>query len=411
MSVYPFCKIPFEEKNEIINERSAQNPKDIKSMPIKGTYHLQSFLFSLIASIIIWFIVQLFVKLLEFKEIRSLIWNPKKNILKEYTYEHIKKFPTFKKKFKKIKKLMLAYAKVCGKNILSKNEVDKYSLYLEYKSAYNKKLNMLCNTNISRKSSKYSNIELDLVQGSNLLPSQENIINTNEKDTSLSSISNLNINNMNNSLTSFNENRKVKLKIEEASKFFIVPSKIAEQISMKTLHKFESIKLKYFINDEKAADENSRYDSNVIKYVDLDIDSQKNYSYIPSNKFSKDTILSTDNKSKLKMTIMVNIILFFILLIIDIFILLVFNKIYEEYEEYIISSWLMPVIVQITIFNFIINYLFALVSTILLFYFYGKRKKKNCFTFIFNLFVEKYMIYFYKIRAFINKYNYHYKHI
>ena len=111
------------------------------------------------------------------------------------------------------------------------------------------------------------------------------------------------------------------------------------------------------------------------------------------------------------MTIMVNIILFFTLIIIDMLIILVFNSIYEEYEERIISSWLIPVIIQITIFNFIINYLFALLSTILLFNLYGKRKKKNCFTFIFNLFVEKYMIYFYKIRAFINKYNYHYKHI
>ena len=201
------------------------------------------------------------------------------------------------------------------------------------------------------------------------------------------------------------------MKIEKASKFFIIQSKIKEQISMKTLHKFESIKLKYFINDEKLGDINSRHGSNVIKYVDLDIDSLKNYSYIPSNKLSKNSIISTDNKSKLGMTILVNIILFFILLIIDIFILLVFNNIYGEYEEHIISSWLIPVIVQITIVNFIINYLFALLSTILLFNFYGKRKKKNCLTFIFNLFVEKYMIYFFKIRAFINKYNYHYKHI
>ena len=306
---------------------------------------------------------------------------------------------------------MLAYAKVCGKNILSKKEVDKYSLYLEYKLAYNQKLNMLCNPNIGKKSSKYDNIELDLMQGSNLLPSHENNINTNEKDTSLSSISNLNINNMNNSLASFNENRKEKLKIEEASKFFIMPSKIAEQISMKTLHKFESIKLKYFINDEKIGDGNSCYNSNVIKYVELDIDSQKNYSYIPSNNLSKNKIISKDNKSKLGMTIMVNIILFFTLIIIDMLIILVFNSIYEEYEERIISSWLIPVIIQITIFNFIINYLFSLLSTILLFNFYGKRKKKNCFTFIFNLFVEKYMIYFYKIRSLINKYNYHYKHI
>ena len=360
LSVYPFYKAPFNEKNEIINERRAQNPRNIKSLPIKDIEYILSFVYSLIASIIIWLIVQLFVKLLEFKKIRSFIWNPKKNILKEYTYEHIKKFPTFKKKFRKIKKLMLAYAKVCGKNILSKKEVDKYSLYIEYKSAYNKKLNMLCNSNNGKKSNKYDNIELDLVQGSNLLPSHENNINTNEKDISLSSISNLNINNMNNSLTSFNENRKEKLKIEESSKFFIIPSKITEQISMKTLHKFESIKLKYFINDEKVGDGISRYDSNVIKYVDLDIDSQKNYSYIPSNNLSKNKIISTDNKSQLGMTIMVNIILFFILLIIDIFILLVFNSIYEEYEERIISSWLIPVIIQITIFNFIINYLFAL---------------------------------------------------
>jgi len=411
LSVYPFYKTPFNEKNEIINERRAQNSKNIKSLPIKDIEYIQSFIYSLIASIIIWLIVQLFVKLLEFKKIRSFIWNPKKNILKEYTYEHIKKFPTFKKKFKKIKKLMLAYAKVCGKNILSKKEVDKYSLYLEYKSAYNKKLNMLCNSNNDKKSNKCDNIELDLVQDSNLLPSQENNINTNEKDVSLSSISNLNINNMNNSLASFNQNRKEKLKIEEASKFFIMPSKIAEQISMKTLHKFESIKLKYFINNEKIGDENSMYNSNVIKYIDLDIYSQKNYSYIPSNILSKNKIISTDNRSKLGITIMVNIILVFTLIIIDMFIILVFNSIYEEYEERIISSWLIPVIIQITIFNFIINYVFSLFSTILLFNLYGKRKKKNCFTFIFNLFVEKYMIYFYKIRSFINKYNYHYKHI
>jgi len=149
----------------------------------------------------------------------------------------------------------------------------------------------------------------------------------------------------------------------------------------------------------------------VIKYVDLDIYSQNNYSYIPSNKLSKNNTILTDYNSKLGMTIMVNILLFFTLLIIDIFIILVFNSIYEEYEERIISSWLIPVIIQITIFNFIINYLFTLLSTILLFNYYGKRKKKNCFTFIFNLFVEKYMIYFYKIRSFINKYNYHYKHI
>ena len=258
---------------------------------------------------------------------------------------------------------------------------------------------------------KRRNIELDLVEGSNLLPLQEKIINDNEKDTSLSNISNLNINNINNSFDSFKESRKAKLKIEKASKFFIIQSKIKEQISMKTLHKFESIKLKYFINEEKMGDENSRHDTNVIKYVDLDIDSQKNYSYIPSNKLSKNTIVSTDNKSKLGMTIMVNIILFFTLLIIDIFIILVFKSIYEEYEERIISSWLLPVIFQITIFNFIINYLFALLSSIFLFNFYGKRKKKNCISFIFNIFVEKYMIYFYKIRALINKYNYHFKHI
>lgn len=411
LSAYPFYNTSFKEKKEIINERSAQNQKDFKLLRLNDREPIRSFVYSLIASIIIWFIVQLVVKILEFKKIRSLIWNPKKNILKEYTYEHIKKCPNFKKKFKKIKKLMLAYAKVCGKSILSKKDVDKYSLYLEYKSAYNKKLNMLCNSNIGKTSSKYNNIELDLVEGSNLLPLQENIINTNEKDTSLSNISNLNINNINNSLDSFNGNRKEKLKIEEASKFFIMPSKITEQISMKSLHKFESIKLKYLINEEKMGDGSSRHDTNVIKYVDLDIDSQKNYSYIPSNKLSKNTITSTSNKSKLCMTILVNIILFFTLIIIDMFILIVFNNIYEEYEERIISSWLLPVIFQITIFNFIINYLFALLSTILLFNFYGKRKKKNCFVFIFNLFVEKYMIYFYKIRAFINKYNYHFKHI
>ena len=67
-------------------------------------------------------------------------------------------------------------------------------------------------------------------------------------------------------------------------------------------------------------------------------------------------------------------------------------------------SFIYSVSFQIIVFNFIIHYLFALFTSFVIFKYYGYNKK-NCQKIIFNLFIEKYMIYIYRIRLLIKKYN------
>lgn len=102
--------------------------------------------------------------------------------------------------------------------------------------------------------------------------------------------------------------------------------------------------------------------------------------------------------------IIINISLFIMLLIIDVAIIIVMNKIYEKYDNYIIMNWLLPVLLQIIVVNFLINYLFAVFDSFLLFYYYKKRKNSYFYKCIFILFVEKYMKYLFNIRTLINKY-------
>jgi hypothetical protein len=159
LSIYPYYNKHFEEKEKLINERNIYNTnKDIKNLPIKFSDQFLSFLFSLIASIIIWFIAQIFIKLLEFKNIRKRIWKPKEKILREYAFNSIKKFTNFNKKFKKVKKAMIAYTKICGKNIIDKkdkdNRKDKYAKYLEEKKILKNNMYILNNNKYSKKITK-----------------------------------------------------------------------------------------------------------------------------------------------------------------------------------------------------------------------------------------------------------------
>ena len=183
-------------------------------------------------------------------------------------------------------------------------------------------------------------------------------------------------------------------------------------MKINTIRKFELIKSKYIsLNKRKDGNKYNNANTNVVKYIDLELQSLKSFTYIPSDRIYKNVNILTDIKSEVSLYLIINAILFILLIILEIIIGAIFKHIYEEYENHIISSWLIPVIIQITINNLIINYLFAFVCSYLLFNYYSIRKKKNCFGFVYNLIVEKYMIYFYKIRMLINKYNNQYKQI
>ena len=162
---------------------------------------------------------------------------------------------------------------------------------------------------------------------------------------------------------------------------------------MTNIYKYEYIRNKYIFNNNQNRGYNKEYNPKTIKYINLYMETQKNYSYIFSNDISINQLITTYNKSKLMAIKLINISLLLTLLIIDIGIVIVLNKMYEEYDNYIIINWLIPALFQILIINFIINYLYALLSSYLLFSYYDKRNINCFYKLILNIFVEKYMRY------------------
>ena len=397
-SIFPFYYLPFHKKEDKYYEFKEQEGKLNYLYFSNNDFNFIdtsfSFLYSLMASIFIFFIAHIIYKLFEHKTIRKLIWKVKKNVLKECVHIIFKKDFVFNKKMKLIQKRILAYTKLCGKYILENKKKDKLSNYLEYKKFQQiPKKNMFENMKFLLLKNKTINSEkhLDFLK-EKLLDSNSNEINTNsQRKYSIDS-----------------KSKKIKSKnltICNAVQPFTLTKKSSNiNISMTNVYKYEYIRNKYiFINNQNNG-YNKEYNPRTIKYINLYIETQKNYSYLFSNDISINHLITAYNKSKLMAIIIINISLLVTLLIIDIIIIIVLNKMYEEFDNYIIINWLIPSLFQMLIINFIINYLFALFSSFLLYSYYDKRNNNCFYKVIFNIFVEKYMRYLYKIRLLINKY-------
>jgi hypothetical protein len=370
------------------------------SFSLKDSF--KSFFFSFLASIIIFIVFLLINKLFDFEKIRRSIWKPKKDILKHWIYCYLKKETIFHKKLKPLKMRMLAYANICGRFVLKNKPKEKFAKYLEYKfSQQNPKASIndydfnsfpfyKINTNINNNDYK---IPL-------LLDESDKKNKTDKKSkTDLYKVFSINNNKINNNIEK--TNNKKKLFITRGVQPFMLSSKNNNNISMWEIYRIESIKNRYmYRNKNNYSDTNSK----IIKYFNLKMQTQKNYSYILSNDLYINNLNNNYMKSKINKIRFVNICLFIFLLIIDTALVILMNKLYEIYEKYLIINWLIPVLVQIIIFNIVINYVFALISTYLLFSYYQKRNYNCLWKCIFYIFVEKYMKYLFKIRTLIQKY-------
>ena len=395
ISIIPFYYKIYQENeeytNEYINIKDINN-NDKKNLNFNFEDSLKSLLYSLIASIIIFFIAHIFYKIFELRNIRRLIWKQKKDIFKQYVYNYFKKQPNFNKKLKSFQRRIIAYTNLCGMFILENKKKDKFSSYLEYKlqkshvELKNYKYNdpsFLNKSNIN-----YNSYKIPLLQDQKIKKCKTN------EEAKINLYNDYSINT--NSNNKKNKNKILTISIAQS---FTLSQKIKNHISKWNIYKLESIRNQYIYQN------NFRESfSKTIKYINLSIQTQKNYSYIVSNNISINQLNTTYNKSKMNKIIIINISLFIMLLIIDVAIIFVMNKIYEKYDNYIIMNWLLPVLVQIVVINFLINYLFAVFDSFLLFYYYKKRKNNCFYKCIFNLFVEKYMKYLFKIRTLINKY-------
>ena len=200
------------------------------------------------------------------------------------------------------------------------------------------------------------------------------------------------------------------LQIEKNENFYIVKKDTNQNLlKAEELSNFERIKNKYInvskgkIINEMEIDEQSEkggYDQKLM-YITY----EANYSYYAVESFLEiRNKINWKAKNSLSSFVILTIILwsiFFVLALLGIFLI---KKILEKFEYFIITRWILPVIVVITLVNFILYYLKNVISSILLFYFYHLRKQ-NCFVkMLYLLFVDNTMLYIYKVKNYISKY-------
>lgn len=359
---------------------------------------LKSFLYSFAASIIIFLVFLVVNKIFDFRHMRRLIWKPRKDIIKYWVYGYFKKEPMFHRKLHRVKVRMLAFANLCGRYVLKNKPKDKYAYYLEYKISSQNPNASISDYDFNSypyykvgTSTNFSNNKIPIIKDKFVIKYQT------DKNLKTNLYKDFDIDNKNENI-----NINKKLFITKGCKPFMLSSTAkANHISMWNIYRIESVKNRYmFINRDYYRNASSQ----TIKYINLNIQTLNNYTYMLSNDLYYNKLNQLFGKSKITIIRFMNFLLFFTLLIIDVGIVILVSELYEQYENYLIMNWLIPVLVQIIIFNFVINFIFALFSTFLLFTYY-KTKKYNCVcNCIFNIFVEKYMKYLFKIRTLIKKY-------
>ena len=399
----PFYFIPFTEKQIFIDQRDInykdENHKDIK--PDK--YFIFSFIFSLGGIIFGNIFIYIFFKILNYEKKEAEIYHKIKTLFKNYIFYEVKSEVLLGPIWKKIKLRINAYFNICGNFLLNNNENNKFTQYLKH---------------ISNNNNEYRNSLYGIGKIGSLLPNDkiENNINiTNNKNEPLlgneilprqrkkTKNSKYSVYSNSSQYTKLFEFNNVKVEVTDS----IILGNSANEKSGKQNEKFEKIRNRYIYEKNKGFrlfDELNEFGENKNIYY---ISKQINYSNFPLDTFSSlfnDSNKEKKSKNKISNSLIISIILliiFFILLSIIIFLLQI---LLEKFGIFILNVWILPAILIITIANYIIYFSKILIGAFILFNYHYLRKKKCCVKFLFWIFVDKSMIYLYKIRNFITKY-------
>ena len=380
------------------------------AMPDKDIeINFANILLILILSAIISIIIELFMDftikfLFEFDSIRRDIFKKKLETLRRYIYYDIKKDILFNSKWHLIRNRMIAYYRLCGSLLLSQVKKNKYQKYVKNKFKNLDNDFSLISQN-SENNSNNSSIELENLNKTDIMSNKKKkkvkeIKNEiAKKRKSISNISKL----------SSNKNDKEKInnfRISKGVESFSFSKFGINNMKLKTVKKLEDIKNRY-INKKKDIkfDETQEIDIDTKIYENLDIESLEGFTYISTNTMI-DKLNNINAKSnKMLLNILTGIILLIILMLTNFSLMIMqMGEGYKSNEKIEVSEFLLTVFF-ITIFvNFYIHRIICLFIAFSIHKFYGKKKRNCCYKLIFEIFLEKYIIYLYRIRLLISKY-------
>lgn len=335
--------------------------------------------------------------LLDFIIKRRNIIKPKLENLRKYVYYTIKKDVLFNSKWHALRNRMLTYYRICGKSILINKKIDKYGKYV-YNKLLNNKGNLPENINNS------INQEDDKDFNGNglterLLPPQnysKSIIRE-----SVNSILNNNAINRNSTRKSSGNSNNNNFCIVKGCEPFSFSRFGINNMKLKTVKKIEDIRNRYIMVKNTKFDDSIDDDANMKTYDNLEIEALENYTYISTDEIINKLNNSNTNSNRLLLNIMINIILLilFLLVAIGIYLSYLFFEVRKHYEKFYFN------LIGLFILDFMIYYIISIFIAIRLPKLYGYKKKNWKNKFIFNLFIEKYIVYFYRIRLLLIKYH------
>ena len=279
------------------------------------------------------------------------------------------------------------------------------------------------------------NIDFNETNNNNLgdyrAPSIDSINSNKSKKRKTGHYSDKNVGTINNSLSTSSKggglmfSKNYNLKVINCDNFQLYNIKIKKDKTITKNNKFERIKNKYICTRKNKVlyeieiDSMSESASNSHEYYSqLVVEHKINLSYFPLEEyFTNETLIYSDNnlnsnKIKLKMIpegykqlININIALF-ILLFLLIFGIVIFDKILlNHFGVFIIKVWIIPTIIFYIIIYPISYYLKNLFGSILLFKYYHLKNRGALYSkILFGVFVNKTMIYIFKVRNYITKY-------
>ena len=384
----------------LITDKIFNTPKENKH---SDTYVVSlAFLNSLIASLIISIISQLITKkYMGYDKIRANVWKPKMESLRKYIYYTVKKDILFNSKWHCIRNRMISYTRICGDTILRDKPGDKYKTYAD-----NKQKNYKASLNI--------NTPVDSSSSSQIGDDKES-----EKfdDKFMANTFNIKTKN-NNSLLGYHAKRKktfyaktnennfnCRLYIEKAVQSFSISKFGQNDLKLKTVQKREDIRNRYILTiNDSTFDETLDINSFVKTYDNLEIETLENYTYISTDSINNQLHKTSSESNKIFINLIVTLVLLFLLTLVNLGLDLIYMLLKKKGGD-IVYLCLFSVLAQITIFNFILNYLFDLFISFLIFKSFGYQKSNCCYKMFYKFCIEKYIKYIYKIRLLINKYN------
>ena len=341
LSIYKYSNKVFIEKIKLINERN-YNDKNISihSYPSDINSQIINFLIAFFIYLLISIIFDFICNFLGYHEINDEKFKPMNFLISKFTYNRVKLDPLLNEKGKKLRLRILALSKICGENIVNNlKRKDKLSNYLFSQNT---------SINDSSELSDFKNHSFIKQMREPLLDKSENILNEN-----------VNLNNQTNIIS------KSKKTISKNNKYSEIFQRYYKIYLNKQKGKTYDLQNDYFIKKENSGFEYKHFNRRIQQCLNI----------------------------------FLNLILIFIIFMLEGIMKTLVEEVYEEYENNIIFTWLIPTLFLIVFYNFFFNYIFCLIISYIFFKSYYRTSSKIKKWFIKRL-IKKYK-YLYKIMLLI----------